>query len=140
MDQSLLGYCGLYCGGCPMYQATVAGTPKKDEKGDDLVCKGCDSGRTTPWCTDCQIKACNKRKGIRYCLECADNPCEILTYFMNDPQYPYHLEVQDNMKSLKELGFERWASTSAQKYRCGSCRSQVNWFEASCSKCGVSLR
>jgi hypothetical protein len=136
----LLGYCGLYCGGCGFYQGTVSGRPLKDNSGNPMICDGCNSGRTTPHCTDCEIKKCSRRKGIRYCLDCADNPCGIMKNFMNDPKYPYHLKVQDDMKRLKLLGLDKWSEEIKKRYVCSGCSVVINWFETECHNCGMKLK
>jgi hypothetical protein len=136
MEDMKLGYCGLYCGGCSIFQGTQSGLPLMDENNSPMFCTGCNSGTTTKWCTICNIKECNRAKGFRYCLECKDNPCGILTAFMNDPKYPYHFEVQENMKLLKSVGLSKWTEMNEKKYHCNQCDHLNNWFEKSCSKCG----
>jgi hypothetical protein len=136
MSDKSLGYCGLYCGGCAIFQKTQSGRHQRDENNNPLICFGCNSDTTTKWCTDCEIKTCNRNKGHRFCYECNDNPCEILNRFINDPKYPYHTEVQENMKLLKEIGLEQWTKENEKKYHCGLCNNQTNWFETRCSACG----
>ena len=140
MKNDLLGYCGLYCGGCSVYQNTVNGAPMKNENGEIMECKGCNSELTTGWCSVCDIKKCSRNKGIRYCLECSENPCERITEFMNESEYPYHLEIQDNMKLLAKIGFEEWIHFNENKYTCSNCKTAVNWFEKECSNCKQDLK
>lgn len=140
MNDEILGYCGLYCGGCPVYQNSKKEKPMKDEKGKPMLCNGCNSSITTEWCTICSIKTCNRNKGHRYCLQCGENPCTIVNDFMNQSQYPYHKEVQGNMKVLEKHGLKIWIEMNEKKYHCSKCREQVNWFEKSCQKCGEDLK
>lgn len=142
MHTDLLGYCGLYCGGCRVYQATQAGTPAHYEDGSPMVCTGCRSaGPVAIWCdTQCAIKTCCRDKGVENCLACADNPCEKMSGFMQDPAYPYHLEVQDNMKRLRDIGPEQWAQEMEARYHCKACAHAFNWFEHACSACGEPTR
>lgn len=138
MSKDLFGYCGLYCGGCRVYQATQAGKPEHYEDGSPMVCTGCRSqGPVAVWCdTQCSIKNCCREKGLENCLLCSENPCEKMKGFMEDPAYPYHLEVQENMKRLREVGPEQWEREMQARYRCKSCAHQFNWFEKTCSACG----
>ncbi|MDP4094612.1 MAG: DUF3795 domain-containing protein [Bacillota bacterium] len=131
----VLGFCGLYCGGCTYYQNTMKGIKTKVDENLYTECLGCNSGTTTPWCSDCQIKNCNREKGIRYCLECSTFPCEILNYFMNDEKYPYHKEVPENMKRLQEIGLNKWIEEQDSKYTCKKCGEKFDWFENQCKHC-----
>ena len=139
MSDTLLGYCGLNCQGCGVYQATKAGEPLKDDSGSPMICEGCNSAKTTVWCTDCAIKNCARERTLRVCIDCRDNPCEKMTGFMNDPKYPYHLRVQDDMRRLKETGLEKWTADMKARYICPGCSSTYNWFETTCGKCGTVL-
>jgi hypothetical protein len=136
MGEALLGYCGLYCGGCAFYQGTIAGKPFAGESGETFLCEGCASGKATPWCTDCGIKSCAIDKGFRTCIECADDPCEKMRGFMDQPKYPYHLEVQDNMMRLRDIGFEAWEEEMKRRYVCASCGASIDWFQKACPACG----
>jgi hypothetical protein len=140
MDKNMiLGYCGLYCGGCGIYQGTQDGNPVRMEDGSPKYCDGCASERTTEWCTNCGIRECNREKGIRYCLECRDVPCEMLTQFMEDPRYPYHREVLDNMKRLRKVNLDKWAEEMDRRYTCKSCKRHINWFDKKCPHCGKAV-
>jgi len=139
MPDKLLGYCGLFCGGCPVYQGTMSNKPLLTENGDPLLCNGCESDRTTTWCTDCNIKICCRKKNIRTCIDCKENPCNILTKFIQDENYPYHTEVQENMKQLKDIGLDEWIKIKSEKYKCKNCNSPVNWIEKQCPECKKDL-
>lgn len=93
-----LGFCGLFCGSCPYYQQTDAVKPVNFQK-EDLYepCQGCNSGIKASHCANCEIMKCNKSRNTRVCYECADFPCAIMDNFMNDPKYPYHKDVTNNM-------------------------------------------
>lgn len=135
-EDATLGYCGLYCGGCGAWQATQKGAPLLDDSGTPMLCDGCASDRLTGWCAVCTIKSCARGRGVRYCLECPENPCEMLTGFMNDPKYPYHQEVQGNMERLRAAGLATWTAEMRERYRCAGCGAEFNWFDAACPACG----
>lgn len=136
MNNELLGYCGLYCGGCGIFQNTAKGIATKLDDGQDYNCKGCNSDTLTPWCGDCAIKNCSREKGLEYCLKCGEFPCDKMTGFMDDPKYPYHKEVPEAMKRLDEIGLEAWSKEREARYTCGSCGEKFNWFEKKCAHCG----
>lgn len=139
MDNKELAFCGLYCGGCGVYQKTAIGIETEIDKDLFVSCKGCASDVTTPWCTDCDIKTCCKNQGLRFCLECEEYPCEKMNNFINDPKYPYHLEVTKNMVRLKEIGNEAWIEEKEIHYTCLECGSKFNWFDQTCVQCGSKV-
>ena len=139
MNNENVGYCGLYCGGCKIYQSTISGKPEIDENNKPIYCDGCASSRLTGWCSTCKIKECNQKKGIRFCIECNLNPCEMLIAFMNDSKYPYHQEIQKDMKSIKELGVIKWIKIKDKQYHCKKCNNLINWFETKCSQCDENI-
>ena len=61
MDGSLLGKCGFYCGACPTYL-----------KGG---CRGCEEAHATG---DCFTRDCVKGRGLHFCGECPQFPCDTL--------------------------------------------------------------
>ena len=137
---ALLGYCGLYCGGCPSYQNTKNYKPidyKKEKKYES--CEGCNSGFLASWCAQCEIKDCARSKNIRVCLDCNEFPCEKMASFINDKKYPYHKEVEAKMKSYKELGLEKWLAEQEKEYTCKNCGTEFNFFQKTCENCSTDL-
>ncbi|MGE5599748.1 MAG: DUF3795 domain-containing protein [Bacteroidota bacterium] len=68
MDQhsfapDLVGYCGFYCGSCPTLRAGR--------------CSGC---RRAHRPGDCFTNTCVQEKGLRFCGECRDFPCDDLLH------------------------------------------------------------
>ncbi len=140
MNEALVGYCGLYCGGCPEFQKTQAGNPSVGEDGKPIPCDGCKSGRVTAWCTECEIKKCNRRKGLSFCSECGEYPCDILSDFMHMEKYVYHMEITEDFEQMKTTGIETWYQKKEQEYYCNSCNHLNNWFEQECTGCGTKLK
>jgi len=138
VDSTLLGYCGLYCGGCSAYQETEAGTTSQ-EGPEAVTCRGCASDELPPWCADCAIKRCNRQRGIRYCLQCSDYPCEQLMGFTNDPKYPYHKAVHADMERLDDIGLAAWLEEQASRWICGDCGNTYHWFAQQCPSCGARV-
>lgn len=130
---ALIGYCGLYCGNCLYYQNTVKGVDY--ENGEAWTCRGCNSGETTPWCTECGLKACCRSKGIRTCIECGAYPCRELKAFIDDPQYPYHRDVPGMLKRLSEIGLVAWAEEMERQYTCPRCGERFTYFDRKCPRC-----
>ena len=65
-NRELVAPCGLYCGVCGVYQATVNDNQKLREKlaaaygmpAEKLVCRGCLSDTVFLYCRECPIKKC----------------------------------------------------------------------------------
>ena len=134
-NDQLLGYCGLYCGNCLYYQNTALGKSTDPGDGTKVYCEGCGSDKASPWCTDCGIKKCGREKGMRFCLQCADYPCEMITGFIGDPMYPYHKEVHAAMKRLLETDLDTWSEEMDKKYTCGTCGRKFSYFDGKCPDC-----
>lgn len=134
-NDQLLGYCGLHCGNCLYSQNTEKGTGTAMGDGTITYCEGCNSTKSTPWCTDCDIKKCCREKEIRYCLQCSDYPCDKITDFINDTDYSYHKEVPSAMKRLDEIGLEAWSKEMQNNYTCKICGDRFTYFERGCTKC-----
>ncbi len=96
-------YCGLDCGSCPTYLATVADDDEKrsetaafyrkafkfDVTEKDINCDGCPSGSETlfSFCRDCQVRRCCSEKNLDHCGLCPDAPCEHLNKMFEFSSY-----------------------------------------------------
>ena len=107
-----LAYCGLNCGECSVYLASV----RKDTAGqirladeystdtykfskEDMYCLGCHSDTVSPkMCGDCQIRICGMKKSYGSCAECDEFPCSTLRENVDDNS--------DNMNNLKQLAIK----------------------------------
>lgn len=58
LAERLIGRCGIYCGACALY---INGK-----------CDGC----LDPHTVECPIYKCVQSKGVNYCGECPEFPCE----------------------------------------------------------------
>ncbi len=141
LNSSISAYCGLYCGSCPVFLET-----KEKGRYPDLTdmslktpCYGCRSGVNPPWCGECVLKACAKRKGYDFCHECGEYPCRELIEFRNSRQYPYHIEVFDYLKTIRDEGEEKWLKEMETRWSCPDCGTPAGWFDLKCVKCGEML-
>ncbi len=132
------GYCGLYCGSCASYLATKRGTAGDDANTD--VCRGCKSAVLGSWCAQCPLKACARKKGLEFCIQCADFPCADLDGFKNDSRYPYHSEVYDSMEIFAKQGKARWLEDMKKRWSCPGCGREASWWDLSCPECGRGLK
>ena len=104
---TLVAYCGLECGTCPIHLATVDQDPLRQQTArieiarlcsekygisllpqDVTECDGCtaSTGRLFSGCARCAIRACAISRRLASCAFCADLPCEKLTKHIEE--YP----------------------------------------------------
>ena len=90
-ENQMIAVCGLDCSRCDILQATndpeiaqqIADWFRRERdtevKIKDIHCLGCKGDRTRHWSPDCWIlECCVDRKGLEFCYECEDFPCDRL--------------------------------------------------------------
>ena len=127
------GYCGLYCGACPVLLETKAGTGR-------MVCFGCKSGQPAGHCQTCEIKACAREKGFSFCGECPDLiPCEKMNGFLADAEWPYHAAVPANFRAIRAMGVPQWLQAQETRWKCAACGATHAWRDEICPRCGAAV-
>ncbi len=133
--------CGLYCQACTICIATaedperlkrLAGLFQVTE--DDIRCCGCRSDKRTPMCEQCRMYNCAKGRGIEFCSECADYPCEALTQFQS--ARPHRRELWNDLEYIKSHGCEAWLELVRKRYACPKCRCINSAYDLQCRNCG----
>ena len=83
--------CGIDCEQCDIYKAarhpaeaeklaeTWRATWQPKAQADWFKCQGCRGDRSLCWSEDCKIFECVSAKGVPFCYQCADFPCELLS-------------------------------------------------------------
>jgi len=126
--------CGLDCFNCHFYLA------RKDKEAmnmveklskeydipvDIMLCKGCRShnGRIPLQkhvfgdAHRCAAYECSQGKGLRYCGDCDEFPCDNLhPYADKAGALPHNIKVF-NLCLIKKMGLEKWAKTKASEVR-----------------------
>jgi hypothetical protein len=109
-----MAYCGLICGGCPIYQASREENADRQRqmrieiarkineiyqsqyKPEDVTdCDGCkaETGRLFTGCQKCEIRACAQKRKLESCGTCDDYACDRLEkMFQTDPEARTRLE------------------------------------------------
>ena len=90
-ENKMIAVCGLDCNECDIFQAPnnpeiarqIVDWFKKERdaevKIEDIRCLGCRGDRIKHWSPDCWIlKCCIDKKGLEFCYQCEDFPCEKL--------------------------------------------------------------
>ena len=85
-----MAFCGLRCGECPVYLATITGdrdlmarlardyaTADFHPRAEDMNCRGCRSqAPCAAMCGECPVRLCAIRQGVENCGRCPDYPCQ----------------------------------------------------------------
>jgi len=117
--ERLIAVCGIDCTVCPLRTADTnsevaqhlvgwfknEGWITEDEGVSELMqrgpyCRGCRGDRSIHWSSDCWIlQCCVDDKGLAYCYECEEFPCEKLgEWAKNDAKYTDALDRLRRMK------------------------------------------
>lgn len=142
VDRKLAGYCGMFCGACPVYRATVdqdearltalaasLGVPR-----DEVHCMGCRGGTSFCFGGNCRVRACAESKGVDFCTECNAFPCELSYELIAGA--PVRCEVLRNAYRIREIGWEPWLKEQDEHWRCRGCGAQLAYYARTCHVCG----
>lgn len=119
--------CGVDCFNCRLHAA------EKDENLSNAIaqylgipselarCSGCRAQKGEMpflgWTKPCPQFTCVTEKGLDFCYECDDFPCDWLhpSAFRAD-EVPHNYKLY-NLLLIKKMGLEKWASQEADKIR-----------------------
>ena len=119
--------CGLDCFNCPMYLANeneelrTAISKNMGIPYEKAFCIGCrNENGTIPFLNmtePCNVYKCIEKKGIDFCCDCSDFPCDHLhPYADMASQRPHNTKVF-NLCLIKRMGLEAWAETRAKSVK-----------------------
>jgi hypothetical protein len=114
--------CGLDCFNCPTYEGNITeegkirlseflkmppeAVPCKGCRGEEGNCKFAIGKRCATW-------NCVQEKGVTYCHECADFPCELLMPSQQGAQFPHNMKVY-NLCRMKLVGIDKWIEEASE--------------------------
>jgi hypothetical protein len=119
--------CGLDCFNCPVYLA--GGNEKLREAVakhmnlpyEQAVCRGCRGEKGAPaaegFTGKCDVYKCTEKKGISFCCDCSDFPCDHLHPYADQAAVLPHNTKVFNLCLIKKMGLEAWAQTRAKSVR-----------------------
>ena len=122
MNKELLtAPCGLDCFNCPVYEGNITEERKKQLSDfwkipvEETPCKGCRG--ENGYCKfgpnhQCATWNCTKEKGVSFCYECTDFPCELLMPTQKGAAFPHNMKVY-NLCRMKLVGLDGWIEESA---------------------------
>ena len=137
--QQMTSPCGLDCFNCPAYLANedmnlrASISERLHLPLEAARCKGCRNAKgTISFLGDnkpCNVFRCTSEKGITYCYECADFPCDYLHPYADKASVRPHNTKLFNLCLIKKMGIDQWAKDKAlnvkQTYFNGTLRVHV---------------
>jgi Protein of unknown function (DUF3795) len=101
-----ISFCGLNCAKCKMF-----------ESGDCQGCRSADKNADNDCGPDCELASCAKKRGLSYCFECPDFPCEKIKKFATNRHEHHRLSVE-NLKQMKKVGLKEWKKEQTKVVFC----------------------
>ena len=140
IDKKLAAVCGLYCEACTLFIATkedparLKGLAVRFQLSEEAIkCYGCRSAKRGPYCEKCKMFACAAERGIDFCIECAEYPCNDLKQFQSER--PHRIELWDDLERIRAIGYKHWLKEISENYTCPQCRSINSAYDLKCRKC-----
>lgn len=126
MYRALQGRCGLFCGECDIYIAYSTNdleaqrkfaTDYNERKGRNITpeqvkCLGCKGPPASRWHPQCQIGSCADERGVEFCYQCHDYPCDKLQGIF--AKYP---QAQVNLRTISKIGPDAWVAEMLARIR-----------------------
>ena len=143
-DKQLAAVCGLFCPSCTLYIGTYDDPARLQWLAgrfgcpvDELACHGCRSDKRAYYCEEtCTFVSCAAEKGIDFCGECAEYPCEPLKAFQTE--MPHRIELWEHHQRIREVGFEQWFTEMRDRYACPECQTINSAYDIACRSCGTT--
>lgn len=141
LDKKLAAVCGLYCEACSWFIATTEDPERLKRLAAQLhfseeesKCYGCRSGKRLPYCEKCKMSSCAAERGINFCSECEEYPCDDLKRFQS--AMPHRIELWVNLEQIKSIGYKQWLREIRETYTCLQCQTLNSTYDLKCRKCG----
>jgi hypothetical protein len=117
--------CGLDCFNCIVYLANnndEMRTMVSEKMGipfEKAVCKGCrrEKGQCPVIPVHCHVYPCAEEKGVEFCCDCKDFPCDYLHPYADQAANLPHNTKVFNLCLIKKMGLEAWADNKAKSVR-----------------------
>jgi len=139
--KTLAAVCGLFCEACTLFIATkedparLKGLAARFQLSEEeMKCYGCRSDKRGPYCKICKMFSCAAERGIDFCSECEDYPCDDLKQFQSER--PHRIELWDDLEQIKDKGYEYWLNNIRTNYTCTQCQTINSAYDLKCRKCG----
>ncbi|MEN8905384.1 MAG: DUF3795 domain-containing protein [Clostridiales bacterium] len=142
MDKNFdkIAVCGLNCESCICYISTHENRNRLENLAksfnrsiNELECSGCRTNNVSFYCETCKMKECAYSKGIYFCNECDNYPCNIIKDFMKEA--PHRTEIFKSLEYLKKYGIDKWKEKMKVDYSCNKCNTINSAYDVKCRNC-----
>jgi hypothetical protein len=101
-------------------------------------CDGCLAADThkTERCKSCFIKQCAQQKGLVYCFDCPDFPCQRIKNLEKSYLKRYQVSLIENSRLVQASGLEPFFQKERLRWACPECGGLVCLHDKMCSQCG----
>jgi len=114
--------CGLPCFECYLFLANdneeirTMVSRELNIPEEKSVCSGCRSegGKCAHLPVDCRLYPCALAKGLSFCFECSEFPCDLLQPYRDQAKLWHNTKVY-NLCLIKKMGLESWAKNAAKR-------------------------
>ena len=140
--KKLSAVCGLFCPSCTLFIGTKEDPQRLKTFAERYrmpveawECEGCRSEKRSYYCKNiCKMVACAADKGIEFCGECDEYPCDELKKFQ--AERPHRIELWESQGRIAEIGFSEWFDEMEGHYSCPKCRTINSAYDRVCRVCG----
>jgi hypothetical protein len=140
LDKKIAAVCGLYCEACSLFIATtedparLKGLAARFQLSEEAIkCYGCRSAKRGPYCENCKMFTCAAERGIDFCSECEEYPCDDLKQFQS--ARPHRIELWADLERIKSIGYRQWLKEIRENYACPRCQIINSAYDLKCRKC-----
>lgn len=101
-------------------------------------CGGClnENEQATAHCRKCGIRDCVQTKGIAYCFQCFEFPCQRIKNLDRNYNRNYGENLIENSEIAREKGILYFIDAHTRCHRCADCGGIISLHDSICSKCG----
>jgi hypothetical protein len=141
-DKKLAAVCGLFCPSCTLFIGSTEDPERLKWLANqfgasikEVKCHGCRADIRSTYCETCKIAKCAVEKGIDFCGECDEFPCDDLKAFQ--AQMPHRIELWESHERIREVGWEQWFTEMVERYSCPKCGTINSAYDIACRGCGA---
>lgn len=101
-----------------------------------MECHGCRSEKRGLYCNKyCKMTGCASERGVDFCSQCPEFPCEELKLFQG--QMPHRIELWQSLQRLKTAGLRTWYAEMVKHYSCAACGTINSAYDRKCRTCAT---
>lgn len=142
MNKRSAAMCGLYGETCSWFIATTEEPARLKRLAaqfhvseEESSCYGCCSMKRLPYGENCTMFACAAERGINFCTECEEYPCDGLRHFQ--AAMPHRIEVWDNLEHIQSIGYRQWLTEVRGNHFCPEYHVINSAYDPTCRNCAA---